>query len=422
LIYDVIIVGAGASGLCAAYQLAKEKSKWNILVIEKGHVAGRKLSASGNGKCNLTNQDFSAKHYNSSNPEFVAQWAEMTGYEKMLDFFKGLGILMYEKDGYYYPVSNQAKQVTETLQNLCSSFGVEFQFDAEVVAVKQDTSDDCYIVDADYLEKSEKQGKEQFKAYSVLLCTGGMAAPALGGTESGYRLTKQLGISMRPAYPALTPAYVEDKLLSVAKGVRIDAVITLRGDDTYVRKEKGQLQINDNSLSGIAMMNLSGEFNKWGKEERRDCLHIDTFPLLSWEELKQFFETQRGNLPDISVGAMMSGLFPLKFARYLLKRIGIDENTILRNVTDKQINRLTSNIKKLTFTPVKNEDYEKAQVTAGGVSVEEVSWETFECKWYPGLYIVGELLDVNGDCGGYNLTFAVLSGLQAAMHILKMKG
>lgn len=420
VIYDVIIVGAGASGLIAAYALATRNRQRHILVIEKEKIPGRKLSAAGNGKCNLTNKSFCGERFYSRCESFVTEFADRHSFEEVISFLEEAGILMYEKDGYYYPVSNQARQVTNILYSGCLNMGVEFAFETEVCAVTHDSvcekgrRDSRYIVDV--VQKPEVSSKN-YQAERVILCMGGMAAPKLGGSKSGYKITKKLGLSQEKVYPVLTPAYVEDKDLRIARGVRLFADISLRKSGALVKKESGQLQINEDSLSGIAVMNLSCLFAFFSEAERKECLQIDTLPYMSWDELKLYIKKQCDKMPEKTLIAVLEGLFPVKFGEYLLKRLKLDKHILSGEITEKVLNRLTSLIKKMRFTPMVYTDYEKAQVTAGGVSVKEINIESFECRRYPGLFITGELLDVNGECGGYNLTFAMLSGLQAADYI-----
>lgn len=417
--YDVIIAGAGASGLTVAYELARRENQLNILVIEKEKIPGRKLNATGNGRCNLTNQGFGMECFYSKQKDFLEQFTAMHSHEEVVSFFEEMGILLYEKDGYYYPVSNQAKQVTDILYLRCVKLGVEFNFQTEVTAVTEKKDNKQGKSTLKYIVRAVKKEQEcLYQTKHLVLCTGGMAAPKLGGTNAGYEITKKLSLAQEEIVPVLTPAYIKDPDLKLAKGVRLEAVISLRKDGQLIKKERGQLQINEDSISGIAMMNLSCQFNHFSRAERNECLQIDTFPFMTWDGLKEYIKNQRGKMPEESVILTLEALFPLKFGEYLLKRLNIERKISLGHLTEKEINRIVSLIKKMPFTPEKRIDFEKAQATAGGVSVNEVSVGSFECKKYRGMYITGELLDVNGECGGYNLTFAILSGLQAAHSIL----
>ena len=404
--YDIIIIGAGVSGLTSAISAKTHKPDLNILVLEKQNKCGRKLSASGNGKCNVTNVLFEAECYHSSDRDFVSAYASSHSPDEVKDFFDYCGIPLYNNNGYYYPLSNQAKQVTCKLIELCERLGIEILTDKEVVNIS--SADGRYIV---YTDSDEYIGN------NVIIASGSNASDKLGGSESGYTLVNKLGLSVTTLYPGLSPIFVKDDKLSVAKGVRLNGTATLHIDG-FVKKESGQIQINEDNLSGIVMMNLSCYLPAFNNELYKDSLWLDVMPLFSWDELKDYIELQCQKQKDETVRSMLEGFLPAAFVRYFLLRLSIKDDIRLCHLTEKQINKITSNIKKLTFTPVLQSDYSKAQVTLGGVSISEINPQTFECIRYPGMYVVGELLDMTGKCGGYNITFAILSGISAANNIL----
>lgn len=416
MFFDIVIVGAGASGLVAAYRMASRSSQLKILVIEKESVPGRKLSASGNGKCNLTNSYFHPDCYHSENKEFITKWTAANSYQKILDFFEELGILLYQNNGYYYPLSNQGKQVTSLLYQKSASLGVQYFFETRVTAVHNFQSEQKSYYKIDVVTTDHKL--LSFEAGCLILAAGGAAFPKLGGCRDGYHLASLLKLKQYPVYPVLSPVYVDDIFLHLAKGVRLDASVTLKDKENIYRKESGQVQINEKSLSGIVMMNFSSRLNRLSQKELGNCLMIDVVPHLSWDRLRNFFSVQKNCNPKETVTVMLSGILPNAFVQYLTSRLHLDKDMKLLDLTDKQINRLTSSLKKLVFTPTGYHDYEKAQATGGGIAAEEINEHTFESVRYKNLYLTGELLDVNGKCGGYNLSFAILSGITAADHIV----
>ena len=413
--FDVIIVGAGAAGLTAAYRLAGRFTQLNILVIEKEGIPGRKLSAAGNGKCNLTNAYFKTDCYDSKEDTFIKDWIAENSYEDVVSFFEKNGILLYQNKGYYYPISNQGKQVTNLLYQRSTVRGVKYVFNQKVTALHRMHSNNKSFYKIDVTDENQKS--TSFEAKYLILATGGAASPKLGGCKDGYALASMLKLKQNPIYPVLSPVYVADSFLHFAKGVRLDATVTLRGKKDFCLKESGQVQINENSLSGIVMMNLSTHINKWRQEELNECLNIDVLPEITWNELKEVFIQQKKRNPEESLAMMLSGILPNAFGSYLINKLRFDKKISMGDLTEKRMNRLTSSIKKLVFTPTGFPDYDKAQATGGGVSTQEVNVHTFESIRYKHLYITGELLDINGKCGGYNLTFAILSGITAADHI-----
>lgn len=412
--YDIVIVGAGASGLVAAYRAIKKNPQLNILVLEKESTIGRKLNASGNGKCNLTNSNFGADFYFSDSLQFMSEWITKHSYKDIISFFEDMGILLYEKQGYYYPISNQAKQVSSQLYEKSKLLGVDFQLNTKVIDITPNAKQSEYHITTIVQENNRKTNiTKTYDAKHVLLATGGYAAAKLGGCKDGYKLAKSMDLSCNPIYPVLSPIYVKDQHLSLAKGVRLDAKVTLKTKDEYIMKEDGQIQFNDNNLSGIVMMNASCHLNR--KKDKMDevCIYLDVLPQYNWDTLKMFFTEQMTSFPEATVDVMLKGILPGNFVSYLIKRLNLNRSLMLKQVTDKMLNRLTSALKKLEFHPIYVDDFDKAQVTGGGISVDEIIVDTFESKRYKNFYITGEVLDVNGKCGGYNLTFAMLSAIQA---------
>lgn len=420
--YDVIIIGAGAAGLTVANTLLRHHGKMNILLLEKEAVPGRKLCASGNGKCNISNADYDICHYHSFNAQRLTKIISPDFPDTVMQFMEDMGILLYEKNGYYYPVSNQARQVTSILFQRIKETGVTYFFHTRVHEIKKEKPDTGKKGKFTVSATLENGTTVDFYSRFVVLATGGKASGNLGGCEDGYHLAKKLNMEKTEIYPALAPIYVEDSYLAVAKGVRIDGEVALKNAEGRWIKERGQIQFNADCLSGICMMNLSGDVWHLTKEQRKDALCIDAFPSLSWNELKAYLIKRQEAVPDECLYDMLMGIFPEHFNQYLVKRLGLDKEKPMKVLTQRQLNRLTSHIKKLTFTPCMREDFERAQVTGGGVSLKEISLHGFESLRHPGLYLVGEILDVYGDCGGYNLTFAICSGIQAAKNIIEAAG
>ncbi|MCM1500546.1 MAG: aminoacetone oxidase family FAD-binding enzyme [Clostridium sp.] len=425
MIYDVVIIGAGAAGLTAAYNVAKD-SQLSILVLEKEKLPGRKLSAAGNGKCNLTNSSFDCSCYHTDSPGFLSDWVKRHSYQEVLSFFEAIGIPLYQTNGYFYPLSNQGRQVTELLYMRCQDSGVHFAFEHRVKSLsppsfagekKQDVPQrkmtPYQIVAAD------KEGNEiTYHAWQVIMATGGRAAPKLGGSDSTRVLLENYQLEWKQTYSALTPIYVDDADLRLAKGVRLDAFVTLSTECFGKIKERGKVQINENCLSGIVVMNLSCYYNReqatkegHGKAQQ---IYLELLPDTGWEKLRDYIAVQKELYPEETVFCLLKGILPESFVQYVTKRLGYAREMTVSALGEKQLNRLVSTLKKLTFRPVYQEDYEKAQATGGGVSLSSIDSKSFQSIQYPGLYIVGEALDVCGKCGGYNLTFAILSGIHAA--------
>lgn len=406
---DIVIIGAGAAGLICAYKIAKY-TKLSVLLMEKESYPGKKLKAAGSGKCNITNKNYGSKWYHSNEESILENFFMEYSYTDILDLFDELGIPYYEQNGYYYPLSNQGKQVVALLKQRCLDVGVEFSFNSLVTAV----TGESYHYTISYCNEQEN-GHVHCKG--VIFATGGKAAPGLGGSETGYHLLKSLGIAVTDIFPALCPIYINDPLLKVAKGVRVNGTISIKNKSGKFFRDDGQIQFNQDSISGICVMNGSSFFYPWMKDNQIEGIFLNLLPDYSWDEVKNFLLHHKALFGEESILNCLDALMPEALALYVLARCKCENEMQMSKLKEKQINKIASMLKKMDLNYVNQLDYEKAQVTSGGVSLSEIDIHSFECKKYKGMYILGELLDVNGNCGGYNITFAMLSAMVAAKDI-----
>lgn len=406
---DIVIIGAGAAGLICAYKLAKNTNK-NIIVIEKESLPGKKLKAAGSGKCNITNDLYSDTVYHSKELELLKPYILKHSKQDILDLFDELMLPYYEQNGYYYPISNQGKQVVSTLYNRCLELGVQFSF--STLALKIQLENDQYLIKC-----QDKDNSFDVQCEYLVCAMGGAASKQLGGTDKGYKLLNDIGYSYTDILPALAPIYVKDSNLKLAKGVRVNGTISIKNSHDESIKEAGQIQFNEDCISGICVMNLSGTMNTWLKENIYKEMFLDIVPQYSWNELKNYFIAYQKSYKNEKMLDCLNTFLPNGISKYILARIKIKDEQLLGELTDKTINKLTSTLKKLELEVIYKEEFNKAQVSQGGICLNQISLETFESKKHPKLYILGELLDVNGDCGGYNITFAFLSAIDAAKHV-----
>lgn len=408
---DIVIIGAGAAGLICAYRIAKN-TKQSVLVIEKESYPGKKLKAAGSGKCNITNKDYRQDWYHSKEKAVLDDFLKEHSYKEILDLFDELGIAYYEQNGYYYPLSNQGKQVVELINKRCLDEGVEFMPDSLVTKV--DSNDKGYTVTYE-----NDRGTNQVACQRVVFATGGKASKKLGGSETGYQMMDVMGISMTDIFPALCPIYINDPLLKIAKGVRVKGIVSIKKIDGEFLRDEGQIQFNEDCISGICVMNLSSFFYPWMKENKMGGLFLDLLPGYQWSQVKEFLLKHQSLFGEETLLNCLDALLPRGLSLYILARCKYDKQTKMAELEEKGIHKIASMLKKLELNYCNQADYEKAQVTNGGVNLCEVSMQTFESQRYKGLYLLGELLDVNGNCGGYNITFAMLSAMVAAADIIK---
>lgn len=398
---DVIIIGAGASGLLAAYEAAE---KCNVYVIELKEFVGKKILATGNGKCNLTNKNMKADCYNDEAKEFVEKILTDYSYNDIYRYFSELSILLDDEKDYVYPYSKQAKTIVNELYAKCLERNVKFIFNSNVKNILKENNK----FTVSYIKTENKiSEKKEINADRVVVACGGKASPKLGSDGSGYYLMKKLGHSVTECVPALVPLIcdkAEKKYLDILKGVRTKARIFTNYGETSV----GELQLTDYGISGIVIFQISAKINKRLLNQDSVDVFIDFMPDFDISDIADFIKKASNNTDT----ALLSGMLNDKIAETIIAYC--KENSIdLRNYE-----RVAEVIKTFKLSIVSNMGYDNAQVTSGGISLEEVS-DNMESKIIPSLYITGELLNVDGICGGYNLHFAFASGIIAGKNIVK---
>ena len=392
----MVIIGGGASGLVAAINAVKNNNE--VLILEKNSSCGKKILMTGNGKCNYYNDDQNLKHYHSSNKELLSNFINENNCKKVLDFFDSIGIIPDIKDNYYYPKSNQAISIKNALVLEATNLGVKFKHNTIVKDIIKNekykiiTEDDEIIADI------------------VILATGSKACPKSGSDGSGYELAQKLGHNIIKPLPGLVQLNSNDKLKE-ACGVRTKVELSLHQNNELIRKESGELQITDYGLSGICTMQLSSYISKGLNSGFKEEIIIDFLPWIN-EDIIDWLESRNNKLKGRSVSQLLDGILNYKLVNAILIKSKINQDEIWCNLTENKKKILGYNLKKYKMNIESTKDFDNAQICVGGISIKEID-NNFESKINKNLFLIGELLDVNGDCGGYNLTFAWLSGLIA---------
>lgn len=381
----VVVIGGGASGLIAAIYAARQGAQ--VTIIEKMEKPGKKLLMTGNGKCNLTNLNIPAaiarqECFYSGNPRVAYDIVAQFPVSRTLDFFQGIGLLTRERDGYVYPYSEQALAVLETLLAELLALNVKIKCLEEVVQLEQ-TKEGWLVHTKTW----------QYSCDRVILCAGGKSAAQTGSDGSGYSLAKALGHPIIPVLPALTPLIVSDQIVRMVSGVRSKVALSLLVKDKVVASQSGELQWTDYGVSGIVIFQISRIAADALAQKRAVSLHIDLLPEYDLDYLIEYLKDKP-----------LAGILQKKMLAALRKICGEDVGTLIRYA--KNLNLSISGTKS----------FETAQVCSGGVSLDEVNPNTLESKKAKGLFFAGELLDVDGICGGYNLQWAWSSGYTAGIH------
>ena len=401
----ITIIGAGASGMMAALTAANAGAH-KILLFERQQRPGRKLMATGNGRCNLTNTGASPQNYHGSQPGFSDAILSRFTPQDTLDFFHALGLLTVEEaGGRVYPLSNSANSVLDVLRFALEERGVELCASSPVREIRRRGRGYVLLTD---------EG-ESFSDRVIAAC-GGAAGAKLGGVTDGYELLKSLGHSRTKLYPALVQLTAEPEYPRALKGVRADAKIQLRRGDTLLAESCGELQFTERGVSGPAIFDLSRAASVSGAGA---VLSIDLLREYDAAQVLSLLKARRRNLPELECAQLLTGLLHNRLGRMLIKYARLPAELPIGKLSDAQLRTLAESLKSFVLKLTGTEGFDNAQVTVGGIKTEEFDPCTLESRLNPGLYACGELLDVDADCGGYNLQWAWASGHMAGLSAAK---
>lgn len=401
--YDVIVIGAGASGIMAAITAAKEGA--SVLLLEHKDSIGKKILATGNGRCNFTNEDMSLVHFRGDKRLIDCVLPQFDG-QRTLAFFREIGILPRNKNGYYYPNSEQAASVLTALTHELQRLSVTVVTSVELLGVQKQKK--FFVV---------RMNGQTHQARSVIWATGLLASPKLGSDGSSIPVLKELGHRFRPIVPALCAFYAQGTDFRRISGVRVQAALQLEIDQKFVASDTGELQLTDYGVSGIPVFQIS-RYASYGLYNRQSViLHINFMPDFDRQQLVEELNARIAHFADAAtIARVCNGLFPQKLVSAISRRSGFSEDFVLVEADSAGILKLTDAITDFTVTLTRPRDYDFAQVCAGGITSEEVEPDTLQSKIVDHLFFAGEILDVDGICGGYNLQWAWSSGYTAGIH------
>ncbi|RKI40510.1 aminoacetone oxidase family FAD-binding enzyme [bacterium D16-51] len=398
----VLVIGGGASGMAAAITAARYGA--GVLVLEKKNSLGKKLLATGNGKCNFTNQAQHAGCYHSTQKDYPWKVIRQFGWQESVSFFDGIGILAKDRDGYVYPASGQASSMLHALQREMRRLSVSVHTGEEAVSVSVNPGGGFTVT----------TGSAEYQAEKVILSTGGMASPVHGSTGDGYGFAKSFGHHLVQPLPALASLVLKDSLCKLWGGVRVQGTVSLySGKGRLLREESGELQMVSYGISGIPVFQLSRFAAKELEMGRNVTLCLNSMPEHGREWLENEFLKRKKYDGKQSIRDLLEGMLPDKLASVYVKKLKIADSARAEEITKEQFSHLAALIRRMEFPVQAVSGFEKAQVTAGGICTEEVAPDTMESCLCRGLYFTGELLDVDGDCGGYNLQWAWATGFLA---------
>lgn len=405
---QILVLGGGASGILAAIAAAEEsRGQANILLLERNPRIGKKLLATGNGRCNLDNARIRIEDYFTSDRETLAQMLDAIGETGVSDWFAAHGLLMQPDEvGRIYPYSNQAADVLNLLLYWLDRLGVQVRTDCTAAAIEPG--------------KITLDAGEMLCADAIICAMGGSAGPQFGTDGAGILLMRQLGCKATALYPCLVPLKCKKTQISGLSGIRVKCDAALYDGDKLIQRESGEVQFTDYGLSGIAVMQLSGHLGQQRKL-RKGHIRLDLFPRFESEaSLADYLKKRAAFLPGASVEEYMTGLLNKRVALAVWRTLELGEmNRKADSLSSREWEELARGLKHWCFTDLEDTGWKNAQTTGGGIRLSYLEPDSFCLKNIPSVYAVGECVDCAGACGGFNLHFAFGSGILAGRHAAK---
>lgn len=393
----IAVIGGGASGMMAAITAAEEGNC--VILLEHNDRIGKKLLTTGNGRCNFTNINQEPICYRSDNPTFPWKIIEKFNTREVVSFFLKLGVYSRNRNGYLYPNSDQASAVLDALAIELRRAGVEIRTDVECRQILPGKRGFLIQTDAGNV-----------RADRVILCAGSKAAPNTGSDGSGYDIAHALGHRIIPILPALVQLRCPERFFKSIAGVRVTGKVSLYADGNCLTEDTGEIQITDYGISGIPVFQVSRYASKALYEKKEVTAVLNFMPDFTEEQFDAFLKVRAQDRPEKTAGEFLIGLFHKKLSDLWVRMAKIPKNRIVGEFTEKDIRNLCGLVQRFTVRVTDTNSFGQAQVCCGGVDTREVDPDTLESRYVPGLYFAGEILDVDGMCGGYNLQWAWASG------------
>ncbi len=393
----IVIIGAGASGLMAA--ITSKNNSNEVILLERNSEVGKKILATGNGRCNYWNADQFLTNYHSTNKNFLSEIITESNCQEVQNIFTKLGIIPKIKSGYYYPSSNQATSIRNALLTECLEKGVVIKTNTYVTNIEK--KDNLFIIETQ---------TETFKADILVIATGAKASPKTGSDGNGYLLAKKFNHTIINPLPALVQLKTTGDFLKAWSGVRTDVKVFSREDNNIIGMEEGEIQLTNYGVSGICIFNLSSNIARGLSQNKKEELIINFLPFIE-SSAKEWLEEREKYITKTTISNQLESILNYKLVQVILNKSKINKTAYYEDLTETEKTTLLKNLTNFTIPIIGTNSFDNAQVTSGGIPLTEINVETMESKLIKNLYFAGEILDVDGKCGGYNLGFAWLTGL-----------
>lgn len=385
----IAVIGAGASGLMAAYQISKTG---NVVCFDTNSNAGKKLLLTGSGRCNIGNVNNDLNKYHSCNNELISKIINEKNILMYKNVLENLGIVFKNKNGYLYPFSEKSISVLSVCKDACIDNNVEFRFNEKIEDIVK--SNDKFIINGEIFDK-------------VIIATGGQSYPRTGSDGFGYKIASLFGHKVNSLNPSLVPVITNCGYENEWAGIRTEVDVSLFQNEKFVKMEHGEIQFTNYGLSGICVFNLSRSIKEGLNKNNDEIISINFVPWCS--NIKEYLN----KFENKELSKICDGFLDYKITGIIIKILKLSGSKKWSLLNDKEKDEFCNSLCNFKVKIIDTKSFLDAQVTSGGVSLEEINLDNMESKVVSNLYFVGEVLDLDGDCGGYNLTISFITGLLA---------
>jgi predicted Rossmann fold flavoprotein len=418
-IFDVVILGGGASGSTVAITAKRNNPKLNIGIIDKNDMLCRKLLVCGAGRCNITNNQIDVSRYAGGNAKFLNTIIAKYKYPQIDEFIKSLGIETYleikgkNPKGKIFPVTDDAKTVTKLIDHQIDKLGITKLLSIEIVDVERDG--ELFVI---------KTSSEPIIAKNLVLALGGLSYPYLGASSKGYDIAEKFGHTVVKPVPSAVPLEVDEWVCRKLSGIKIVANVQAFADTDLIGESTDDLMFTSYGLSGSSILNVSRLVSTYINRDKKNNIHlrINFFPDLNYDRLSRLLESRWESNPEDSIKISLYGLLSNKFVDIFLEYLNINPNILNKEIPKEVHRKLIQNLMHWEVKVIGTRGWNQAEFTAGGVKVNEVSFDNLESKIIPNLFVVGEMLDVDGDVGGFNLSWSWITGMIVGNYLSQKNG
>ena len=403
--YDCVVIGGGASGMMAAVTAAQNGAK--TAIIEHTKRLGSKILSTGNGKCNFTNHKMDATCFQNEDKDFVMNVINKFNEKEVIGFFRQLGIYSKEKNGYVYPHSETAASVCDALCMEIKRLGIEIFFECNIESIykKEDFLINCY----------DNNENRRVNTKSVILAAGSNALPVSGSDGSGYKIALDMGCSVKRPLPALVQLKSDNKFCRIMAGVRSTGTVKIYIDGEEISRDTGEIQYTDYGISGIPVFQVSRFAVRGVFEKKKVTAAIDMISDIEYDDIASDIEMRIKREPQKTIEQFFAGIVNKKLVSAAAKSINADINMSVGEAGKEMCFLIVKQLKNFIFNITGYKGFENAQVCQGGIELSQINPDTMESLNTKGLYFAGEIVDVDGKCGGYNLQWAFSSGHLAGL-------